>query len=205
MRNRNIELTVLKALGIIAVVSCHLGVNIFNIIGIPTSLTTELFPEYSYHMPLFIFASGYFYKCVYEDNIVCLIRKRFSLIKKYFNVNIFYFILSFILINIGLLNRDINFNLKSLFVEPFLGGFQFYFNGPGWFVPFIFLTQITFCTIRKMIKSKDELDLNSNKELYVLLLFILIGFISTYLCTIYPVINDNVTIIHSFLRILFGL
>ena len=61
MKSRNIELTVLKALGIIVVVSCHSGVNLFNMIGIPISLTTELFPEYSYHMPLFIFASGYFY------------------------------------------------------------------------------------------------------------------------------------------------
>ena len=54
MKSRNIELTVLKALGIIVVVSCHSGVNLFNMIGIPISLTTELFPEYSYHMPLFI-------------------------------------------------------------------------------------------------------------------------------------------------------
>lgn len=44
MEKRNIELTVLKALGILVVVSCHLGVNILNIIGIPISTTTELFP-----------------------------------------------------------------------------------------------------------------------------------------------------------------
>lgn len=61
MKNKNTELTILKALGIIVVVSCHLGVNLFNFIGMPLTFKRELFPEYSYHMPLFIFASGYFY------------------------------------------------------------------------------------------------------------------------------------------------
>lgn len=205
MSEKNIRLTILKAIGIIAVVSCHLGENIFKIIGIPTFNNGELFPEYSYQIPLFIFASGYFYKSVYEDNLLGLAKKRFSLIKNYFNINIFYFILSFILVNVGLLNRNIDFNLKSLCVEPFLGGFQFYFNGAGWFVPFIFLLQIIFCITRKLIKSKDELNLNFNKEFFVLLIFIFIGFMSTYICTLYPVENDNVTVLHSFLRVLFGL
>lgn len=205
MSDRNIRLTILKAIGIIAVISCHLGKNIFKAIGVPIFNNGELFPEYSYQIPLFIFASGYFYKSRYKDNILDLAKKRLSLIKDYFNINIFYFILSFILVNIGLLNRNIDFNIKSLLVEPFLGGFQFYFNGPGWFVPFIFLLQIIFCISRKLIKSKDELNLNFNKEFFVLLIFIFVGFISTYLCTLYPIENDNVTILHSFLRVLFGL
>ena len=205
MVNKNTKLTILKAIGIISVVSCHIGTNIFDIIGLPALNTGEIFPEYSYHMPLFIFASGYFYKSEYEDKIIELAKKRFSSIKNYFNINIFYFILSFILVNIGLLNRNINFDLKNFFVEPFLGGFQFYFNGPGWFVPFIFLLQITFCIIRKLTKSKNELNLNFNKESYMLLFFMFIGTISTYISRFYPVVNDDVTLFHSFLRVLFGL
>lgn len=207
---RNIELTLLKALGIIAVVSCHLGINIFNIIGIPISLTTELFPEYSYHMPLFIFASGYFYKRSHESNLIGLGIKRFSSIIKYMKCNLFYFALSFILISLGFLSRDIDFTFKSLFIEPFLGGFQFYFNGPAWFVPFLFLLQITFVGIRKVIglkfnSFKDNSDTCLLQESIFLIFLILIGFISVSISNTYPVTNGNVSIYQSFLRILFGL
>lgn len=210
MKSRNVELTVLKALGIIVVVSCHLGMNLFNIIGIPISMTTELFPEYSYHMPLFIFASGYFYKRIHENNIYELAIKRFSSIKKYAKCNLFYFLLCFILINLGLLSRDIKFTLKSLFIEPFLGGFQFYFNGPAWFVPFLFLLQIIFTGIRKLIgikiesfENKSEADLK--QESIFLFALIIIGFISALVSNMYPVVDGNMNIYQSLLRILFGL
>lgn len=210
MNNRNTELTILKALGIISVVSCHLGINIFNIFGIPISSSNELFPEYSYNIPLFIFTSGYFYKTIYEKDIIDLIKKRFVSIKKYLNCNIFYFILCFILINLGIFSRDIEFNFKSLFIEPFLGGFQFYFNGPGWFVPFLFLLQISFTISRKIVilSNKSLKDLSNRKfkqEFIFLIILIILGLVSTLLSRIYPVINDNVTIMHSILRILFGL
>ena len=120
MKSRNIELTILKALGIIVVVSSHLGINLFNIIGIPISPTTELFPEYSYHIPLFIFASGYFYKPIYESNLLALGIKRFPSIIKYAKCNLFYFFLCFFLINFGFLPMDMDFTLKSLLIEPFL-------------------------------------------------------------------------------------
>ena len=210
MKSRNIELTVLKALGIIVVVSCHSGVNLFNMIGIPISLTTELFPEYSYHMPLFIFASGYFYKRIYESNLLELGVKRFPSLIKYEKCNLFYFLLCFILIDLGFLSRDINFTFKSLLIEPFLGGFQFYFNGPAWFVPFLFLLQIIFTGIRKVIGLKFDsfrngFDTNLRQESIFLVILIVIGFISASLSNIYPVINDSMNMSQSFLRILFGL
>lgn len=210
MNNRNVELTILKALGIIVVVSCHLGINIFNFIGIPIDSTRELFPEYSYHMPLFIFTSGYFYKRIYENNIIKLIQKRFLSIKKYAFSNLFYFILCFILINLNLLSRNIEFNFKSLFIEPFLGGFQFYFNGPGWFVPFLFLLQITYVSLRKLIGVKfnsfrSNVSTSLKKESIFFINLIITGAISVSIANKYPVINDNMNILQSFLRVLFGL
>ena len=210
MNNRNIDLTILKAFGIIAVVSCHLGESIFKFIGLPISPTMELFPEYSYHMPLFIFASGYFYKTIYESDILKLAKKRFSSIKKYMLCNLFYLILSFILVKFGLLLMDLEFNLKSLFIEPFLGGFQFYFNGPAWFVPFLFLLQITYISLRKVISLKfnsfnNKFSPSFKNESIFLIILLVIGFISTSISNIYPVIDGNVNILQSFLRILFGL
>lgn len=210
MNNRNIELTVLKALGIVVVVSCHLGINIFNFIGIPITSTRELFPEYSYHMPLFIFTSGYFYKRIYESDILKLAKKRFLSLKRYMNCNVFYFLLSFILVILGLMSRNIEFNFKSLFIEPFLGGFQFYFNGPAWFVPFLFLLQITYVCLRKMLglifkTFNNKFNTTLKQESIFFIILVIIGFISTSISNIYPVINDNMNLLQSFLRVLFGL
>lgn len=210
MESKNVKLTVLKAIGIIAVVSCHVGVNIFNIIGIPVSSSAELFPEYSYHIPLFVFASGYFYKRIYEKNTLSFVKKRFSSIKKYMSSNLFYMILSFILISTGLLSRDIEYTFKSFFIEPFLGGFQFYFNGPGWFIPFLFSTQILYTFLRKvlmyMIKSfKEQLETTKKQEVSLLVFLIIVGVLSTMISRAYPVVGESVNITHSVLRVLFAM
>lgn len=161
-------------------------------------------------MPLFIFASGYFYKRIHESNLLELGVKRFQNLIKYTKCNVFYCLLSFILINLGLLSRDINFNFTSLLIEPFLGGFQFYFNGPAWFVPFLFLLQIIFTGIRKVIGLKFDsfgnmFDKNLMHESIFLVVLIVVGFISASLSNTYPVINDNMNMSQSFLRVLFGL
>lgn len=200
MKEKNIEMTILKAIGIIVVVSCHLGINVFNLIGIPMSIKSELFPEYSYHMPLFIFASGYFYNTNSEKNILLLIKKKAKMIKDYYKVNLFYIIVCFCLVSLGLYKQKIDFSLYSFFVEPFLGGFQFYFNGPGWFVPFLFFTNIMYVMVRKYARIKTNFK---NESLFTIIL-IIIGFISTGIANAYPV-ETNMSIFHSFLRVLYGI
>lgn len=210
MNKINIKLTVLKALGMITVVSCHLGINFFDLLCIPLYSKKELFPEYSFHMPLFIFASGYFYKTLYEDNLIEFVNKKFQSIKKYMKCNIFYCVLCFIFISIGFLNRDIYFSIKSLFIEPFFGGFQFYFNGPGWFVPYLFTIQILYTAIRKIAFNEVVVLKKTNKpllksEYIILVILTILGIIATALSSKYPVSNDKVTFLHFRLRILFGL
>ena len=210
MKNKNTELTILKSLGILVVVSCHLGSNVFNLIGMPLTFKRELFPEYSYHMPLFIFASGYFYKRIYEKDILNLVKRRLSSIKKYISCNIFYFVLTLILASLGLLSMKLQLNLKGLLIEPFLGGFQFYFNGPGWFVPFLFLLQITYVALRKVLGIVFRNFNNKNtstlkQETILLLVLVFVGFITTSISNAYQVIDGKVSIFQSFLRVLFGL
>lgn len=203
-------MTAFKAIGILVVISCHLDENLFNLIGIPITSSRELFPEYSYHMPLFIFVSGYFYKRIYESDYESLVKKRFKNILKYYESNIFYFLLTLILVSLGILERNINFNLHSIFIEPFLGGFQFYFNGPAWFVPFLFTVRITYPIIRKLFsifvtsfKSGEEKKLIDESIFTIFLCFI--GIISAHIANIYPVENQDVTIFHAILRTLWGL
>ena len=210
MKEKNMRMTVFKAIGIIVVVSCHLEENLFNIIGIPLTISRELFPEYSYHIPLFVFASGYFYKRIYENDYIALFKKRFKTITKYYKSNAFYFLLCFILVNMGILHREIHFTLFSMFIEPFLGGFQFYFNGPGWFVPFLFTVRVTYPLLRKFIslfrKSfKPEEERNFKDEAVFTVFLCIAGIVAAHLSNLNPVKNDVVTPYHAVLRTIWGL
>lgn len=210
-KGRNMQLTALKAIGILLVVSCHLGDNLFNWIGIQITDTRELFPEYSYHMPLFVFASGYFYKRVYESDVWSLTKKRFTSIIKYMRCNLFYLVACFVLVSAGLYERHIEFGLRSLLVEPFLGGFQFYFNGAAWFVPFLFLVQVSYVLVRRAIGNKIEAFGNKfattiKQEAIFLGALVAVGFAATWAADLYPVDDGgNVNIVHCLIRVCWGM
>ena len=61
VRRENEELRILSAIGIILVAAGHLGYNLFDLGG--------LFPYYSFHVFLFLFVSGYFYRPEAEKEI----------------------------------------------------------------------------------------------------------------------------------------
>lgn len=79
----NTKMNVLKALGIVLVVTGHYAGSVL-----------PWFPPYSFHMALFIFISGYFYKKHYEDKIRNFTRKKFlNLVVPYYKWNLFYGVL----------------------------------------------------------------------------------------------------------------
>ncbi len=169
---------ILKSLAIMLVVSGHLG-GVFDNVGIPIWSNKQLFTAYSFHMPVFIFVSGYFYKVTYEENIRMYIDKKIkNLVIPYYKVNLFYGILTSILIYFNLFKKAQPLNLYNLIIEPWISGYQFNLNGPGWFVLFLFLVQIFYLIIRVIIKNikVDEF----RKDAMMLFIFILIGFFVAY-------------------------
>ena len=54
MREENKQMRILSAIGMILVVAGHLGYSLFDVGG--------LFPYYSFHVFIFLFVSGYFYR-----------------------------------------------------------------------------------------------------------------------------------------------
>ncbi|MCM1386827.1 MAG: acyltransferase family protein [Bacillus sp. (in: Bacteria)] len=50
----NMTFCILSGIAIVMIVAGHVGYNILTV--------GELFPYYSFHVPLFLFISGYFYK-----------------------------------------------------------------------------------------------------------------------------------------------
>lgn len=67
-RQLNMTFCILSALAIIMVVAGHLGYSILTL--------GELFPYYSFHIPLFMFISGYFYRESEEEHPLLYIKKK---------------------------------------------------------------------------------------------------------------------------------
>ena len=81
----NYQFRLLYAIGIVMIVANHTNGN-----G-GVSLFYEIFPAPAFHIGLFVFTSGYFYKEINEDNILKYIIKKFrSLILPLFLWNIVY-------------------------------------------------------------------------------------------------------------------
>ena len=94
VRRENEELRILSAIGIILVAAGHLGYNLFDLGG--------LFPYYSFHVFLFLFVSGYFYRPEAEKEIGrYLARKFLVLMGPYFLWNLAYGILAALLRRAG--------------------------------------------------------------------------------------------------------
>ena len=166
-------ITIAKAIGIIMVVCGHIG-GIYKIIGIPVfnSKPSEIFPIYSYHMPLFIFISGYFYKQGYIYDIKGLIKKRLkTLVIPYYKWNLFYGLLVTVLINVGLFNNGNKINLYNYFLEPIFQGYQYNLNGPSWFLISLFFIQIGYTLIRKRLNN-NILDVKLSLLLFIITIIV---------------------------------
>lgn len=159
---RNKTFTILSCIGIVLIVLGHLNYNILEFGG--------LFPYYSYHVLIFVFIAGYFYKPEDEDNILSFIgRKAKRLLLPYFIYNLLIGILVTVLHRIGFTYGE-DISLYNLFVAPFIGGHQFMLNAPAWFMPALFLLEVCNVIGRKilgLIKIRNE---------YVLMvLYIILG------------------------------
>ena len=74
---------ILSALAIIFVVAGHVDFGVFDVAGV--------FPYYSFHVGVFAFISGYFYKEEYENNIKVYIGKKAkNLLVPYYVWNLIY-------------------------------------------------------------------------------------------------------------------
>lgn len=134
MREEHKQLRILMAIGIILVVAGHLGFNAFDVGG--------LFPYYSFHVFIFLFVAGYFYRTEEKEHIFRYLgRKCRTLLLPYLVWNVVYGILASVLRRVGF-GIGGELTLRNLLVEPFLGGHQFMYQFPAWFVPALFLLEV---------------------------------------------------------------
>lgn len=130
----NMTFGILAGLAIIMVAAGHLGYNILTV--------GELFPYYSFHVPLFMFISGYFYKeKEMAHPLAYLLKKVKRLLVPYFIWNLIYGLLAWLLRGNGFAMGE-EISLYTLFLAPFLHGYQFIYNYAAWFVPVLFIIEM---------------------------------------------------------------
>lgn len=159
----NFQFKLLSAIGIILVVSghCYHG-------GI--SLAYEWFPAYSFHLSLFAFVSGYFYKPKYEASAWKYIMKRIKrLIVPAYLCNIACGLLI-------LLSHEFDYtigaevNAYNLFVMPFTDGEAFQYNLTAWFAYPILFVCVFNVLFRKLLGF-----LNIKNESFFFTIYLIIG------------------------------
>lgn len=150
-----------KALGIIYIVAGHYYQPSFLVLN-----------AYSFHVALFFFASGYFFKPVYgTTNILQFVKsKAHQLLIPYFKYTTFFVVLTVLLdecfhIRIG--NKPTFYNF---FIQPFINGQQYAIGTPMWFVPTLFIS-MTFLQI---------IYRNREKSLRTDLIYVILGVTATY-------------------------
>ncbi|MBQ9990628.1 MAG: acyltransferase family protein [Lachnospiraceae bacterium] len=159
---------ILSAIAIILVVAGHCDFGIFDLGG--------LFPYYAFHVAVFAFISGYFYREEAEQQPWDYLKKKVKhLLLPYFLWNLFYGLfaagLRFVGFQIGAA-----ISIKTLFLEPFLGGHQFGFNFASWFVPMLFVVEVANLFMRKILGC-----LHLKKEWLIFTLSLLIGAAAVWL------------------------
>lgn len=165
---RNDTFVILSAIGILLIMLGHLDFPVLTMGG--------LFPYYSFHVMLFPFISGYFYKPEEEAHIgAYLKRKALHLLLPYCIWNIIYGLLATILHNFGMaIGEDIS--LYNLTIAPFLSGHQFMYQAASWFVPALFLLELCNVFGRKVLSL-----LRIRNEYVIMALYLVVGLAAIFL------------------------
>ncbi len=137
----NNKMNILKALGIMAVVGGHCGINFLS-----------WFPVYSFHMPLFIFISGYFF---HDVKFLSFLKSKWThLVRPFLAWNLVFGILCMVFWHYGLIRFGQPLSWKTLLVDPFTHGHQFVFNCPTWFVGTLVEVQILYWFLYRICRRK---------------------------------------------------
>ncbi len=139
----------LYVIGMILVVAGHCeggGIDLFY----------DWFTPYSFHLALFMFASGYFYKKANEDNPLLYIKKKFMhLIVPFYLWNLIYGLIITLMHARGFTFGE-SLSLQSLLYYPIISGQEFKLNLSAWFIIPLFLIQVYFVLSRKIFKNVNE-------------------------------------------------
>lgn len=135
MRNKQFDF--MLAVGIVFVVMCH-------------SFQPQLlfYPAFSFHMPLFFFISGYFFKPAssLSGKGLLLIKKAKKQLIPYFALNLLFGIITMLLATKGI-RLGLGISIESIFVNPFFRADQFHLFLAAWFLLMLFFVNAIACIV----------------------------------------------------------
>ncbi len=152
----NITFGILTGTAIVMVVAGHLGYGVLTV--------GDLFPYYSFHVPLFMFISGYFYKEVGKGQTFGYVKKKVRrLLVPYLLWNLVYGLLAWLLRGHGFSMGE-EISIRTLLLAPFMHGYQFIYNYAAWFVPVLLVIEMMNLLMRlicgwsfeKLSRRRDE-------------------------------------------------
>ena len=152
----NITFGTLTGTAIVMVVAGHLGYSVLTV--------GDLFPYYSFHVPLFMFISGYFYKEVGKGQTFGYVKKKVRrLLVPYLLWNLVYGLLAWLLRGHGFSMGE-EIGIRTLLLAPFMHGYQFIYNYAAWFVPVLLVIEMMNLLMRlicgwsfeKLSRRRDE-------------------------------------------------
>ncbi len=152
----NITFGTLTGTAIVMVVAGHLGYGVLTV--------GDLFPYYSFHVPLFMFISGYFYKEVGKGQTFGYVKKKVRrLLVPYLLWNLVYGLLAWLLRGHGFSMGE-EIGIRTLLLAPFMHGYQFIYNYAAWFVPVLLVIEMMNLLMRlicgwsfeKLSRRRDE-------------------------------------------------
>ena len=160
----------LYALGMVFIVSGHCnggGMNLFY----------NWFSPYGFHLGLFMFCAGYFYKDSYEQDLNgFLLRKAKSLLLPMYLWNLFYALLVLLLRRFGFTIGMLP-SFQTLVTMPLYEGSQFEYNMGAWFVVPLFTVEVTTVLFRRLCPVSGSWK----KETAAFALSLLLGALGVYL------------------------
>lgn len=151
-QNLNTAMLFLQVVGIIAVVLGHIDCGT---VQLPNPINLA-FPYYSWHMPFFIFISGYFFNRTEPAGKYILKKVKTHLLPALL-VNAVYGIFIATIKYYNLTNYGQDITLKSLFVTPFTTGYQFFINISLWFIFALFVIEVVACILDRLVRGKGDL------------------------------------------------
>lgn len=161
---------ILYAVGIIMVCCGHAQ-------GGGISIIRDWFPYGGFHLALFIFCSGYFYKSVSEDHIGKYINKKVKtlLIPLYIYTVVYGIIVQILRLKGFEIGGSIS--LYNIIVAPITNGHQFVYNMGGWFITPLFMVEVFNILLRKFAKSFNK----NIPEVIFFIIYITLGLLGNQL------------------------
>lgn len=148
----NTAMLLMQCIGIIAVVLGHAD---YGGPDIPNALSL-VFPYYSWHMPFFVFISGYFFNRT-KPVTKYIPQKLKTHLLPALVVNFVCGIFSMALMKFNITGFGMPITLKSLFVTPFTTGYQFNINVALWYIFALVVIEIVAVLMDRLVKGKADL------------------------------------------------